>query len=40
MKDLGNITEDEYNTAVEEVEDGLNFKKGKINQKKSMKNYQ
>ena len=32
MKDLGNITEDEYNTAVEEVEDGLNFKKGKINQ--------
>ena len=32
MKDLGHITEEEYNTAVEEVEDGLNFKKGKINQ--------
>ena len=32
MKQMGNITEDEYNNALEEVEKGLNFKQGKINQ--------
>ena len=32
MKQTGNITEDEYNEAIEEVEKGLNFKQGKINQ--------
>lgn len=32
MKETGNITEEEYNEAVEEVEKGLNFKQGKINQ--------
>lgn len=30
MKDQGKITDEEYNTAVEEVEKGLNFKKGTI----------
>ena len=32
MKEVGNITEDEYNKAVQEVESGLKFKQGKINQ--------
>lgn len=30
MKDQGKITEEEYNTAVAEVEEGLKFKKGKV----------
>ena len=30
MKELGYITEDEYNKAVSEVDEGLKFKKGKI----------
>ena len=30
MKDQGKISEDEYNKAVEEVEKGLKFKKGKV----------
>ena len=32
MKEVGNITEEEYNKAVEEVDKGLKFKQGKINQ--------